>query len=95
MASQATREKVKGKTKEMKGGISAQKRAGFYRRRGGKSACGRVRSWECVRAFSASAERRRGRRTGVEGVSFVHGERWEGEVRGGGEVGGRSGGVCH
>lgn len=24
------------------------------------------------------------------GVSFVHGERWEGEVRGGGGVGGRS-----
>ena len=52
MASQATSEKVKEKTKEeMKGGgISAEKWTGFTDDERGKSACGRVRSRrdECV-----------------------------------------------
>lgn len=50
VVSQATREKVKGKTKEMKGGIRAEKWTGFTDDERGKSACGRVRSRgaECV-----------------------------------------------
>lgn len=50
MVSQAEREKVKEKTKEMKGGISAEKWTGFADDKRGKSACGRVRSQraECV-----------------------------------------------